>query len=87
MVVISNYMTIGVMHKLIKPKQETKMGKEEIYEVGDVIETTKGKGKVILRDRVSDSPIITLEGEWVYMLEDDNGKMIGPIKWYEIKQR
>lgn len=62
------------------------MSKEEIYEVGDVIETTKGKGKVILRDRVSDSPIITLEGEWVYMIEDDNGKMIGPIKWYEINQ-
>jgi hypothetical protein len=62
------------------------MSKEEImYEVGDVIETTKGKGKIIFRDRTSpESPIITLEGEWVYMIEDDNGKMIGPIKWYEI---
>lgn len=63
------------------------MSKEEIYEVGDIIETVKGKGKIIFRDRVSpESPIITLEGEWVYMIEDDNGKMIGPIKWYEINQ-
>ena len=63
------------------------MCKEEvIYEVGDIIETTKGKGKIIFRDRVNgDSPIITLEGEWMYMIEDDHGKMIGPIKWYEIK--
>ena len=52
------------------------MSKEEImYVVGDVIETTKGKGKIIFRDRPSpESPIITLEGEWVYMIEDDNGK-------------
>ena len=66
----------------------TKMSKEEImYVVGDVIETTKGKGKIIFRDRPSpESPIITLEGEWVYMIEDDNGEMIGPIKWYEINQ-
>jgi len=64
------------------------MSKEEImYVVGDVIETTKGKGKIIFRDRTSpESPIITLEGEWVYMIEDDNGEMIGPIKWYEINQ-
>ena len=63
------------------------MSEEEIYEVGDIIETVKGKGKIIFRDRVSpESPIITLEGEWVYMIEDDNGKMIGPIKWYEINQ-
>ena len=64
------------------------MSKEEIYEVGDIIETTKGKGKIILRNRTTpESPIITLEGEWMYMIEDDNGEMIGPIKWYEIKQR
>ena len=63
------------------------MSEEEIYEVGDIIETVKGKGKIIFRDRVSpESPIITLEGEWVYMIEDGNGKMIGPIKWYEINQ-
>ena len=64
------------------------MSKEEkMYEVGDIIETTKGKGKIIFRDRVSpESPIISLEGEWMYMIEDDNGKMIGPIKWYEINQ-
>jgi hypothetical protein len=64
------------------------MSKEEkMYEVGDVIETTKGKGKIIFRLRPSpESPIITLEGEWVYMIEDDNGEMIGPIKWYEINQ-
>jgi len=63
------------------------MNREIIYEVGDIIETIKGKGKIILRDRVSpESPIITLEGEWVYMIEDDNGKMIGPIKWYEINK-
>ena len=63
------------------------MSKEEIYEVGDIIETTKGKGKIILRNRTTpESPIITLEGEWMYMIEDDNGEMIGPIKWYEINQ-
>ena len=35
------------------------MSKEEIYEVGDIIETVKGKGKIIFRDRVSpESPMI-----------------------------
>ena len=68
-------------------KNKTKMSKEEIYEVGDIIETTKGKGKIILWNRTTpESPIITLEGEWMYMIEDDNSEMIGPIKWYEINQ-
>lgn len=68
--------------------KKTKMSKEEvIYEVGDVIETTKGKGKIIFRDKVNgDSPIITLEGQWMYAIEDENGKIIAPIKWYEINQ-
>ena len=47
------------------------MSKEVIYEVGDVIETAKGKGKIIFRDRPSpESPIITLAGEWMYMIEE-----------------
>lgn len=61
------------------------MNKEKIYEVGDLIETTKGKGKIIFKDRPTpESPIITLEGEWMYMIESEDGKMIGPIKWHEI---
>ena len=63
------------------------MNEEIIYEVGDFIETTKGNGKIIFRDIVTtESPIITLDGVWMYMIEDDNGNVIGPIKWYEINQ-
>jgi len=63
------------------------MSREVIYEVGDVVETTKGNGKIIFRDKdLPESGIIIGGGEWMYMIEDKDGKMIGPIKWYEINQ-
>mgnify|MGYP000680781086 CR=1 FL=1 len=53
MVVISNYMTIGVMHKLIKPKQQIKYN-NTIYQLcGKLINTYYNKAYFLYEEILS----------------------------------
>ena len=66
------------------------MSKEIIYEVGDVVTTPRGEGKIVYKDvnPANYEAIKALDsiGDWFYMVEINYGKYVGPYKYYQLNQ-
>ena len=67
------------------------MIKEEIiYEVGDVVTTPRGEGKIVYKDvnPAKYEAIKTLDsiGDWLYMVEHNEDNWSGPYKYYQLNQ-
>lgn len=63
------------------------MSKEVIYEVGDLVTTTKGKGCIIYKDKNDSNSPFTDKVDWLYMVEHKEGKWSGPYHYYELNKK
>ena len=68
------------------------MSKEEIiYEVGDVVTTPRGEGKIVYKDvnPAKYEAIKTLDsiGDWFYTVWHNEDNWSGPYKYYQLNQK